>query len=169
MKKILAVAFTTLLLLSAKSTFAASTNFDADSAKANITLGTSDVVNVVVESIELPTEFTYRKAYMWGGDDTTPPKTIIKAITISSKGESIFIPLSAYSDLGNPRKISLSKLAVRGFRLLIIGGDAAGSYQAMLDFKANEISRRRVVSGEFPIEVWEETTYSFNHLNNYPV
>jgi seryl-tRNA synthetase len=45
-------------------------------------------------------------------------------------------------------------------------GLAAGLYDSMLDFKKVEISRRRVVSSEFPKEVWDETTFSFNHLNN---
>ena len=81
-------------------------------------------------------------------------------------GKKILIPLSAYADLGNPTEVYLKKLPSHGFRLILQGGDAAGSYRAILDFKEDEIFHRKVVSGEFPKEVWEETVFSFNHLNN---
>lgn len=155
-----------LFLLLVESASALDANFEKDTATANLILGPADLVSVSVETIEPPHEFPYSKAYTWGGDDMTSPKRIIKKVTVLRNGQSLFIPLSAYADLGSPRRISLLKLSSHGFRLAISGGDAAGSYDAMLDFKKNEISRRRVVSGEFPKEVWEETTFSFNHLNN---
>ena len=141
-------------------------NFEKDTATANLMLGPADSVSVSVVTIERPQEFPYSKSYTWGGDDTTSPTRIIKKVIVLRNGQSLFIPLSAYADLGSPRRISLLKLSSHGFRLVVSGGDAAGSYDAILDFKKNEISRRRVVSGEFPKEVWEETTFSFNHLNN---
>lgn len=144
----------------------AGTNFENGVAKASIAFGAADLVSVSVETIDTPNGYVYSKAYMWGGDETSPPKRIIKAITVLRNGQTFFIPLSAYADLGNPRKISLDKLPSHGFRLVISGGDAAGSYSAILNFKKDEISRRKIVSGEFPKEVWEETTFSFNHLNN---
>lgn len=166
MNKSLVFILALMLSLFVESTFALEINFKDGVAKDSIALGTSDLVNVAVETIEPTNDYAHSKAYMWGGDETSPPKKIIKAITVFRNGQNFFIPLSAYADLGNPSKISLLKLPAHGFRLLISGGDAAGSYSAMLDFKSNEISRRRVVSGEFPEEVWEETTFSFNHLNN---
>ena len=146
--------------------FAVVTSLEDGSAEASLSFGASDSVSISVETIEIPNGYAYSKAYMWGGDETSPPKTIIKAITVLRNDQTVFIPLSAYVDLGNPRTIALEKLPARGFRLTIRGGDAAGSYSAMLDFKKAEISRRKVVSGEFPKEVWEETTFSFNHLSN---
>ena len=166
MSKLLLCAFALLLSFSVGPSFAVNTNFEEGVAKASMVLGVSDLVSVTIETIELPNGYAYSKAYMWGGDETFPPKKIIRAIAVLKNGEPIFIPLSAYADLGNPRKISLKKLPSHGFRLIISGGDAAGSYNATLDFNKNEISRRKVVSGEFPKEVWEETTFSFNHLNN---
>jgi len=166
MRKFLLCAFAFLLSFSIESSFAVGTNFEEGIAKANVVLGASDSVSVSVETIELPDGYAYSKAYMWGGDETSPPKRIIKAITVLRNDQAIFIPLSAYADLGNPRRIFLEKLPAHGFRLTVSGGDAAGSYNAILDFKKNEISRRKVVSGEFPKEVWEQTTFSFNHLNN---
>jgi hypothetical protein len=158
-----------LILLSSSSigsAFTLDANLEGNVAKASMVLGASDMVSVSVETIETPNGYAYSKAYMWGGDETTPPKKIIKAITVLMNGQMVFIPLSAYCDLGNPLKISLEKIPVHGFRLIITGGDAASSYSALLDFKNNEISRRKVISGEFPKEVWEATTFSFNHLNN---
>lgn len=155
-----------LFFILVESVSALDVNFEKDIATANLVLGPADSVSVSVETIEPPYEFPYSKSYTWGGDDMTSPKRIIKKVTVLRNGQSLFIPLSAYADLGNLRKISLLKISSRGFRLTISGGDAAGSYDAMLDFKKDAISRRRVVSGEFPKEVWEETTFSFNHLNN---
>lgn len=166
MSKLLLFALVLLLLSSIESSFAAASSFKEGVAKASMELEASDLVTVTVETIEPPNGYMYSKAYMWGGDEASPPKKIIKVITILRKGESFFIPLSAYADLGNPMEISLKKLSAHKFRLIIAGGDAAGSYNAMLDFNKNEIFRRKVVSGEFPKEVWEETKFSFNHLNN---
>lgn len=166
MNKILKCALVLLFLFSLEPSFAVGNQFQENIAKASMVLDVTNLVNVSIETIDPPNGYTYSKAYMWGGDDMSPPKKIIKSITVVKNGQMIFIPLSAYSDLGNPRKISLEKRPAHGFRLIINGGDAAGSYSAMLDFKNNEISRRKVVLGEFPKEVWEETTFSFNHLNN---
>jgi hypothetical protein len=158
--------FAFLFSFSIAPSFAADTTFEGGIAKASIALGASDSVNASVETTEPPTNYAYSKAYMWGGDDTTRPKTIIKAIIVVRNGQTLFIPLSVYADLGNPLKISLEKLPPHGFRLIIRGGDAAGAYKAMLDFNQRDIYHRKVLSGEFPKEVWEDTTFSFNHLNN---
>lgn len=147
-------------------TSTADTHIERIVLKASLAVTTSDLVNVSIETIEPSKNYIFSQAYMWGGDETSPPKTIIRAITVLRNGQSIFVPLSAYADLGKPTILTLAKLSGHGFRLTITGGDAAGSYRALLDFKNSEISRRKVVSGEFPKEVWEETTYSFNHLNN---
>jgi hypothetical protein len=145
---------------------AADNIFEQGVAKASLALGASDLASVSVGIIEPQHGYIYAKAYMWGGDETSPPKTVINAITVLRNSQKVFIPLSAYADLGNPRNISLERLAAHGFRLTISGGDAAGSYTAILDFHKTAISRRKVVSGEFPKEVWEQTIFSFNNLNN---
>jgi hypothetical protein len=155
-----------LFFLSETSALAADSDFASDTAKANLDLGPSDSISVVVETTEPPSGFAFSKSYEWGGDEATPPRRIISIITVTRNGKNLFIPLSAFADLGSPRGMSLQRLSSRSFRITITGGDAAGSYNAMLDFKNGEIVQRRVVSGEFPREVWGKTTYSFNHLNN---
>lgn len=139
-----------LVALSVESALALDANFVEGKAKTSIALGTADLVSVSVGTIQPPNGYAYAKAYMWGGDETSPPKRIITSITVLGNGQPMFVPLSAYADLGSPRRISLERLPERGFRLIVHGGDAAGSYTAMLDFNGNEISRRKVVSGEFP-------------------
>jgi hypothetical protein len=113
----------------------------------------------------LPKDYIYRTAFMWGGDDSQAPKSIVESISIVKGKKRIFVPLSAYADLGDPKKALLQPKG-HGFQLVIIGGDAAGSYKAFFDFDNDEIKSRKVVSGEFPKDVWEETKFSFNHLDN---
>ena len=74
--------------------------------------------------------------------------------------DQVFIPRSAYVDLGNPRAASIETVG-RRFRLVISGGDAATSYTAMLLFEGGMIRNRKVVNSEFPDSAWEETVYSF--------
>jgi hypothetical protein len=153
-----------ILFLSTRS-FARDVSIEGGVAKATLALGTSDIVHVTVATIEPTDNYTYRTAYTWGADDTSPPKNIIKTVTVSREGQTVFVPLSAYVDLGNPVKIDLQNLPAHGFRIIILGGDAAGSYKAVFDFNKNGIYHRKVTSGEFPKEVWEESHFSFNHLN----
>jgi hypothetical protein len=73
----------------------------------------------------------------------------------------VFVPISAYSDLGNPRSSTI-ETADKGFQIVVRGGDAATSYKATLVFEGGLLRSRKVVNGEFPDEAWEETIYSFN-------
>ncbi|MEW6108482.1 MAG: hypothetical protein AB1632_04830 [Nitrospirota bacterium] len=78
-------------------------------------------------------------------------------------GESIFIPLSAFADLGNPRSVNIeSGKRKNRFAVVLNGGDAATSYTARFDFRDNILSERVVRHGEFPDQSWEKTTYKFN-------
>jgi len=106
MSNFLLCTFALLLLFSGGPSLAVDSNFEENVAKASMALGDSDLVNVSVETIAPPHGYAYSKAYMWGGDETSPPRRIIKAITVLRNGQMIFVPLSAYADLGDPRKIS---------------------------------------------------------------
>lgn len=105
--------------------------------------------------------FPFRTKYIWGGGDVEPPSRVIESIDVVVAGEAVFVPLSAFADLGSPKRASIS-VSDGGFQLLIIGGDAGGSYDAMLAFDGPWLIRRRVSSRTFPDEAWEETSYSFN-------
>lgn len=107
----------------------------------------------------------FKGGFRWGGEDAMAPLTLITSIVVQSGADELFVPLSAYSDLGDPRRISL-KASATGFELAIAGGDAAVAYNAILVFKEGWLTRRRVAHGEFPDEAWEETKYAYNTLNN---
>jgi hypothetical protein len=166
MKKIYYLVIALLGVLSPGISHAAKADLVDPTTEISINPGTPDSVVVSIVTAELPKDYIYRNSFMWGGDESQPPRRIVKAINVARKKQKIFIPLSVYSDLGDPRQASLVQLPTHGFELTIVGGDAAGSYKASLEFKSNEIVRRKVVSGEFPKEVWEETRFSFNRLNN---
>lgn len=120
--------------------------------------GTS--IKVKVQKINRPSGYPYKDALMWGSDLPSLPPTVITKMEVQIGKDKTFIPLSAYSDLGDPGHVLLEK-ADRGFKLVITGGDAAGSYKAVLVFDRENIKRRKVMHGEFPDEVWQETVYSF--------
>lgn len=107
----------------------------------------------------------YRKGYRWGGEDVEPPQTLISQLIVVVDGQNVFVPLSAFSDLGNARRVEV-KVTRRGFDLVISGGDASASYRALLAFEKRKLARRKVQHGEFPDEAWEETRYKFNQLSN---
>ena len=166
MNKIWVTALYLALTLLVKPALGLAVPFQKGVANTSILLGPSDLVRVSVKTIELPDGYPYSKAYRWGGDEVSPPKRIIETLEVVRKNHTVRIPLSAFVDLGNPRIIELVKLPSHGYRLIIRGGDAAGSYTACLDFRSDEIVQRKVTNSEFPKEVWEKTVFSFNHLNN---
>lgn len=107
----------------------------------------------------------FKEGFRWGGEDAMAPPTLITSIVVRSGTDKLFVPLSAYSDLGDPRRISL-KPSANGFELAIAGGDAGVAYNAVLVFEDGWLTRRRVAHGEFPDEAWEETKYTYNTLDN---
>jgi hypothetical protein len=129
-------------------------------------IGMAGHVRADVVVVETPRNYLYRGAFGWGGDESTPPRRVIAAINVSVNDRKLFIPLSSFVDLGDPRQVSLRPLENNEFTLRIVGGDAAGSYQASLEFTTKAIVSRKVTSGEFPTDVWEEDRYSFNKLRN---
>lgn len=107
----------------------------------------------------------FKDGFRWGGEGSMAPLTLITSIVVQSGADELFVPLSAYSDLGDPRRISL-KTTATGFELVIAGGDAGVAYNAVLVFKKGWLTRRRVAHREFPDEAWEETRYAYNTLDN---
>lgn len=107
----------------------------------------------------------FKEGFRWGGEDAMVPPTLITSIVVQNGANKIFVPLSAYSDLGDPRRISL-KSSAAGVELAIAGGDAGVAYNAVLVFEKGWLTRRRVANGEFPEQAWEETRYAYNTLNN---
>jgi hypothetical protein len=123
-------------------------------------LSDGTLINIKIQRGSILSNFPYKGAFMWGGDIDELPQTVILTIDIKLGKEKIYIPLSAYSDLGDPKQVSLVK-ELHSIKLIIRGSDAGGSYKAILVFENGYIIRRKVMHMEFPDEVWEETVYSF--------
>lgn len=148
--------------------FCLNTGIVDSSMQASVITEKTGEVDVSIFVTKIPREYPYSKTVLWGGceENASLPRKTINAIVVMKNKQQIFIPFSAYADLGDPGSIELKKVSAQEFQLTIIGGDAGSSYKATLVFKDNEIFSRKVVSGEFPEDAWEETRYKFNHLNN---
>lgn len=121
-------------------------------------------VNVRVLITSLPESQSCKAASSWRwGAENACPRNIISALEINISGESAFVPLSAFADLGNPRTVKIESRRGKGqFAVVLTGGDAATSYSVMLEFRGNLLSERVVRHGEFPEQSWEKTIYKFN-------
>ena len=141
-----------------------------DSRSANFVDGVATItehvgnLKVIVKTSKTASGL-FKEGFRWGGEDAMAPMTLITSIVVQSGANKLFVPLSAYSDLGDPHRISL-RISAAGFKLAIAGGDAGVAYNAVLVFEQGWLTRRRVAHGEFPDEAWEETKYAYNTLNN---
>lgn len=117
-------------------------------------------INITVRREKFSSTSPYNYRFSWG-TELANPRFLTTSVEIKVGGENVFVPLSAYSDLTNPRNATLEPMQ-NGLRLIIKGGQAATSYKAELTFEKNFIRRRKVTHGEFPSVAWEDTEYSFN-------
>lgn len=120
--------------------------------------GSSIVVSVSTKKYY--PKFPYTKGFRWGVE-LQAPKSLVTSLSVEIGGKEIFVPLSVYADLTNPRELLLEN-AGSNILIIIYGGDAAASYKAVLKFTTERIQSKKVSSLEFPDESWEETVYSFN-------
>ena len=101
-------------------------------------------------------------SWRWGAENVCP-RTFVGALEVKAAGTLLFIPLSAFADLGEPRNVRVeTRKGKSRFAVVLIGGDAATSYKATLEFRDNFLSERVVRHGEFPAQSWEKTLYKFN-------
>lgn len=94
---------------------------------------------------------------MWGGDAAGPVGTAVAELAVLSDTTAIWIPLSAFVDLGDPRTIALQRKG-RGVLLLLNGGETGTSYLAQFYIERDVLRWRRVNHREMP-DAWEETRY----------
>jgi hypothetical protein len=104
--------------------------------------------------------FPYKGALFWGGDIDQLPGTFLSSIQIVQNKKSVFIPLSAYSDLGDVKFASL-EASQDGFILHLHGGNTATEYDAEINFQHGYLRTRSVALRELPDERREMTSYSF--------
>lgn len=97
--------------------------------------------------------------WRWGSEGECPRLAIV-GLAVAVDGEDIFVPRSAFADLGSPRSVTLRTRA-NSFDVIVEGGDAATSYTATLTFTQTALTRRKVFGNEFRQTAWDETKYSF--------
>jgi hypothetical protein len=97
--------------------------------------------------------------WRWGAEGNCPI-TAIAGLEVLFGGEKIFVPRSAFSDLGSPRTISVASTRM-GFELTLVGGDAGASYTAKWKFTDRRLKSRLVEGSAFPDSAWEKTRFSF--------
>lgn len=121
-------------------------------------------INVKVLVTPFPGAQTCKAASSWRwGAENACPNAVIGSVELRVNAELVFVPISAFADLGNPRVVQIDQRKGKDrFAVILVGGDAATSYKATLEFQKNILLERVVRHGEFPAESWERTIYKFN-------
>lgn len=157
------LAFAITFALTSVEAFAAANSVPAAPSKVVACVAANSIC--VALAAEPTDKGAARMGYRWGGEDIEPPQSMVSQLVVTVKGDDVFVPLSAYADLGSPRTIEI-RTTSRGFELVVNGGDASSAYRALLVFEGRLLTRRKVQHREFPREAWEETRYKFNSLKN---
>jgi hypothetical protein len=117
-------------------------------------------VHVTLSLTALGSSFPYKNALLWGGDVDQLPQQIVGAVQVSEGSQVVFVPLSAYSDLGDVKSAALNPTE-KGFTLELHGGNTASEYDAELKFVAGYLVSRKVALRAFPNQRTERATYAF--------
>lgn len=153
------LACTVLVAVAARAAEAVSEAKPEGSTELRLTLSGRSV-QVVLWLTHIGTGYPYKDALLWGGDVGELPQRIVSSIEIHDGAEMVFVPLSAYGDLGDVKSASLEPTS-HGFVLNLHGGNTAASYDARLTFEADYLVARTVTLREFPKQRREDTRYSF--------
>ncbi|MDP8986407.1 MAG: hypothetical protein M3N97_15490 [Pseudomonadota bacterium] len=134
--------------------------------KTELTLKKSsgDIVRISITQMKTGASAPYKDALLWGGDVDELPTCVLSSMVVHERDESIFVPLSAYGDLGDV-KLGSVDATTGGFVIILHGGGTATGYDATLMFSHGYLVSRTVRSREFPKESNEMTTYSFQKGN----
>jgi hypothetical protein len=101
-------------------------------------------------------------SWRWGSEQVCPRRRVA-SLDVAFEGRPVFIPYSAFADLGNPTSIQVESSAKSTlYSIKIVGGNAGTSYSAVLKFKSGLLLEKMVLHGEFPADAWEKTIYKFN-------
>ncbi len=94
------------------------------------------------------------------GFEIDPAKKRVAGVSIRNGNKKVYIAPSAWGDLADPNTVRFE--TVKGATwLVIVGGDAAGSYRARLKILGEYVTERVVESGEFPEAHFERTVYGW--------
>jgi hypothetical protein len=97
--------------------------------------------------------------WRWGAEGECP-RAAVTGIEVAVGAEPLFVPRSAYADLGAPSNLEV-RPGPASFDVVVHGGDAATAYAATLTFSRSTLQSRRVYNKSFRDSAWEETRYSF--------
>ena len=114
-------------------------------------------LTVTVNVSEEPIPSTWRER-LWGTDETPKTKRIVHELTISWADTSVWIPLSAFSDLSNPRSLAFVPTK-KGYSFRIQGGMDSADYEARFFVVSKSLIRRRVTMLVDPDLLSEDTHY----------
>lgn len=114
---------------------------------------------VVVRAEVGPSKAANCTGWRWGAESQCPP-TALLGLNVFINGEQVFVPQSAFYDLGSPKEIELIT-GVSSLDVIVNGGIGASAYTATLRFSKTQLKRRKVAGKEFETTAWEETAYSF--------
>jgi hypothetical protein len=152
--------FCAIVILATASNFSHSADLLRPGSNAfSASLATGTIVSVRVDVTTPPAQLC--EGWRWGAEAECPNLSI-GGMQVHIASSSIFVPRSAFADLGSPIDITIVNRR-KGFDVIIRGGDAATSYIATLQFSNRLIEKRRVESGEFGKLAWENTIFSFNN------
>lgn len=158
--KLIQIIIAVLFLINLTTSYVKCEEFHKDKIIIKKQLDGGNVLSLFIKRSNKSSSYPYKKPLMWGGDNFYYPSVVISEIVLIVGKEEILLPFSAYSDLGNPREVTL-EIKEKQLIINILGGETACSYSATLIFENGDIVRRKVCNGELPEEVWEETVYSF--------
>ena len=153
------IAFALLLLLSL-SVDAAAISLN----RAGVTTLSDGLVKVTLglESGRTTGPCPSAGSWRWGSEQVCPEQRI-SSLEVRYQRQAVFIPYSAFADLGNPSSVAIERGSSGGtYSIKIVGGEAATSYVSVLKFKGGLLLEKVVRHGEFPASAWEKTLYKFN-------
>ncbi|MFC1544348.1 hypothetical protein ACFL4Y_03740 [Gemmatimonadota bacterium] len=144
---------------------------DNQSAILRVAIASGDSVEIKVTTTEYeadtyPYVTTYDR-YVWTGwgSQYSPPRRLISSLSVTVGGRGVWVPLSAFSDLANARRLQFEETTTADetwatFRITLSGGEKAATYAAVLEFNTLALERRSVWASSFPMREREVTVYT---------
>jgi len=135
----------------------------ADSATVR-PAGSLRVVKVVAR-IAIADGALFRGGWRWGvAGDESGADSVITEMSVTVDHRECLVPRSVYADLADPTSIKISR-TVRGFEIVICGGQEATYYRARTQWRGGLVRERWVRGAAFPDEAWEHTLYGWVPLD----
>ena len=95
----------------------------------------------------------------WWGTYDHEPRAVITGITFRIRNKTIIAPMSCYSDLADPDYATLQPVG-KGYRLHMLGSDAAAGYDVTIDFNNTRVTKRTVEGDPIAGKDTEVTHYT---------